>query len=88
MNLQKFGSANKVATIKIMDNFHYKWKPSCAYHKIKQKTPLEAEATSKNKNTLTIVKVHWFEESVRQTVNQFKKPLTIFLDEDGTVLVL
>jgi len=25
-------SAIKVATINITDDFHYKWKPSCAYH--------------------------------------------------------
>jgi len=34
LNDLKRTSAIKVATIKIMDNFHYKWKPSHAYHKI------------------------------------------------------
>jgi len=32
--LFKKTSAIKVATMKIMDNFHYKWKPLSAYHKI------------------------------------------------------
>jgi len=33
-NCLKITSAIKVATMKITDNFCYKWKPSCAYHKI------------------------------------------------------
>jgi len=31
--LFKRTSAIKVATMKIMDDFHYEWKPSLAYHK-------------------------------------------------------
>jgi len=34
-NCLKITSAIKVAAMKIMDNFHYKWKPSHACHKIK-----------------------------------------------------
>jgi len=30
----KITSAIEVGTMKITDNFRYKWKPSCAYHKI------------------------------------------------------
>jgi len=33
-NCLKITSAIKVATLKITDNFHYEWKPSCAYQKI------------------------------------------------------
>jgi len=33
-NCLKRTAAIKVATMKIMDNFYYKWKPSHAYHKI------------------------------------------------------
>jgi len=33
-NCLKITSAIKVATMKIIDDFRYKWKPSCAYHKI------------------------------------------------------
>jgi len=34
MNCLKRTSAIKVANMKIMADFHYKWKPSHAYHKI------------------------------------------------------
>jgi len=34
LRINKITSAIKVAPMKISDDFHFKWKPSCAYHKI------------------------------------------------------
>jgi len=60
-NYLKRTSEIKVATMKIMDDFHYKWKPSHAYHKI--------DTFRGEQRWMGHKGVHWYSKSMKNALH-------------------